>query len=834
MSLFTKTRTYTYVVYSPVMGDSYNTTVKYGNRKEKVPLDVITTREMLALHGQGLNNSSKMKAQLKHLREIHNLPFLKKTSEFGTQKLDTKVMDFSKLETMYSSTIEDISIDVTSDLACEYLYKVTNGKYSSIYDIEDIISNDIIPKFNYNPLVRNVIELKEIYISYLGNSTFAVTAQVKFEITYKGDTTTSTEWSNITVNLPDEFIHLWDMANNPNIYIVKFANGNIIYLDQNSLANFQKQGDSKIEFSVPIGLKFKYISYSPKDAKKMELTRTKLGYQEYKNKKRNRQELLYELIQNNKDIDHDCRINMYLDLYPFKDPKYRADKNWQLFLKGVMRYFARITGIANIDEGKGFTSVSLPPYFLTSDKTFRYMNIEIIKEKVSGPDQTKSTPYCFFEKGKRRYINGFGLAGLAIGLGSITENTKENFAKSFNTMWLCLIVDMGNNKFIKYKLNYSRFYEGLSGVNSSDKIVISTEIISSINKKLNRSLRGKYNADTGQIEIPEIKEEVSNPEEDKALNMLSARGKLWNAFWYNDKDISMAKWDKESKKMKDKIPTGAPENGLSAFDLPKLPMPILMWNMIPYNGKKVAYTSTLLINFILNIKVKESTGFGAFLAIVVAIGFTVLTLGSGAPAAAGAAGSAGGASAGAGAAAGVAASGAAAGATAAGASTALIGVASATAAKAIIIAGAWASAIGSISGNKFLSRVGMAIGLWAGVSGIVNGLNSGFSSLSTLDMLKGVNFVIDVANNLRGLDMEKKLQSMADELKNGQREFEYEKDNRKDMWGGVAKTNAAADEEIDQMMELTLQEGLFEALISHIDIEKNSAVFNDMKYDNTR
>ena len=813
MGLFTKTRTYTYVVYSPVMGDSYNTTVKYGNRKEKVPLDVITTREMLVLHGQGLNNSSKMKAQLKHLREIHNLPFLKKTGEFGTQKLDTKTIDFTKLETMYSSTIEDISIDVTSDLACEYLYKVTNGKYSSIYDIEDIISNYIIPKFNYNPLVssitrskRNVIELKEIYISYLGNSTFAVTAQVKFEITYKGDTTTSTEWSNITVNLPDEFVHLWDMANNPNIYIVKFANGNIIYLDQNSLANFQKQGDSKIEFSVPIGLKFKYISYSPKDAKKMELARTKLGYQEYKNKKRNRQELLYELIQNNKDIDHDCRINLYLDLYPFKDPKYRADKNWQLFLKGVMRYFARITGIANIDEGKGFTSVSLPPYFLTSDKTFRYMNIEIIKEKVSGPDQSKSTPYCFFEKGKARNLNAFRM----LGLRSISKELRnleksEQMTKDFNTIWLCLIVDMGNNKFIKYKLNYSRFYEGLSGVNSSDKIVISTEIISSINKKLNRSLRGKYNPDTGQIEIPEIKEEISQSEEDKALNMLSARGKLRNAFWYDDKDISMAKWDKESKQMKDKIPTGAPENGLSAFDLPKLPMPILMWNMIPYNGKKVAYTSTLLINFILNIKVKESTGFGALLAVVVAVIVTFITWNPGAGAKAGAA-----------------------------TSTALIGVASATAAKVIITVGAWASAIGSISGNKFLSRVGMAIGAWAGISGIVNGLNSGFGSLSTLDMLKGINSVIDIANNLRGLDMEKKLQSMADELKNGQREFEYEKDNRKDIWGGVAKTNAAADEEIDQMMELTLQEGLFEVLISHIDIEKNSAVFNDIKYDNTR
>ena len=810
MGLFTKTRTYTYVVYSPVMGDSYNTTVKYGNRKEKVPLDVITTREMLALHGQGLNNSSKMKAQLKHLREIHNLPMLKKTGEFGTQKLDTKTIDFTKLETMYSSTIQDISTDIFSDLAYEYIYKVSNGKYSSIYDLEDIIVENVIPKIDTNPSRPSVKELKirvlklyDIFISYLGNNTFNVRAKALVEKSYLWGIEerwfVETDWYTLNVTLPEEFKFLWEIANNDNVYIIKFANGNMIHLDSNSLPNFQKQGDSQVEFSVPIGLKFKYISYSPKDAKKMELARTKLGYQEYKNKKRNRQELLYELIQNNKDIDHDCRINMYLDLYPFKDPKYRADKNWQLFLKGVMRYFSRITGIARIDEGKGFTSVSLPPYFLTSDKTFRYMNIEIIKEKVTGPDLSKSTPYCFFEKGKARNLNTFGL----FGLGRIGRESFKN--KDFNTIWLCLIVDMGNNKFIKYKLNYSRFYEGLSGVNSSDKIVISTEIISNINKKLNRSLRGKYNPDTGQIEIPEIKEEISQSEEDKALNMLSARGKLRNAFWYDDKDISMAKWDKESKQMKDKIPTGAPENGLSAFDLPKLPMPILMWNMIPYNGKKVAYTSTLLINFILNIKVKESTGLGALLAVVVAVIVTFITWNPGAGAKAGAA-----------------------------TSTALIGVASATAAKVIITIGAWASAIGSISGNKFLSRVGMAIGAWAGVSGIVNGLNSGFGSLSTLDMLKGVNFVIDVANNLRGLDMEKKLQSMADELKNGQREFEYEKDNRKDIWGGVAKTNAAADEEIDQMMELTLQEGLFEVLISHIDIEKNSAVFNDMKYDNTR
>ena len=261
MGLFTTTETYVYQVYSPVMGDSYTSTVKYGERKEKVPLDVITTREMLVLHGQGLNNSNNMKAQLKHLREIHNLPFLKKTESFGSQIINTKVIDFKKLETMYGSTIQDISTDATSALACEYLYKVSNGKYSSIYDVENVILNDIIYKFDNNSLTPSiakpnskVIGLKNIYISYLGNNTFNVTVQITSEVYIKGGTTTtSTGWRDITVNLPDAFVYLWDMANNPNIYIIKFANGNMIYLDQNSLANFQRQGSTKIEFSVTIG-----------------------------------------------------------------------------------------------------------------------------------------------------------------------------------------------------------------------------------------------------------------------------------------------------------------------------------------------------------------------------------------------------------------------------------------------------------------------------------------------------------------------------------------------------------------------------------------------------
>ena len=794
MSLFTDTETYAYHIYSPVMGDSYNSTVKYGVRKEKVPLDVVTTREMLALHGQGLNNSSNMKAQLKHLREIHNLPMLKKPYEFLSQNINSKVIDFGKLETMFGSTIQDISTNMHSALACEYIYKITNGKYSSIYDIEDVIIDDILSEINEESGIFTtkitVVELKNIFITYIGSNTFNVITQVEIEITSRDPDSTpnvETVWRNFNVNLPDEFTYLWFIANDPNMYVIKFANGNMTHLDSNSLPNFQKQGDSKVEFSIPIILKQKYMSYPYNAAKRVEIARNKLGYQEYKNKKRNRQELLYESVQKNQDIEEDCSVNMYLDIFPFKDPKYRADRNWRLFLKGVMRYFARITGISGIDVGHGLISVLVPPamtiYSIIDNKTFQYMNVEIIKEKVSGPDLTKSTPYCFFEIDKP--------------LNEDSGNKTYNYIKdknkyvleNLNTVWLCLIVDMGNNKFIKYKLNYSRFYDGLQGFNSSEKILRTAEIISNVNKRLPE--RTETKAET---------EEEKNSRFDHIIEKMMSK-KV--GFWHDNRDISLTKWDEESFTLKDKIPTGVPNENLNAFDVPRLPMPKLMWNMIPYSGKKVAYTSTLLINFRLEIEVKEDTGFASFLTFAIAIVITVVTLGTGA-----------------------------------GAASSLIGISNSAVSKAIVIAGTWASAIGSVSGNKYLSYIGTAIGLWAGITGIVNSLSSGLSSLSGWDALtlgsKGVNFVVDIASKVRSLDMEKELQSMADELKNGQKQFEYEKDNRRDMWGGVARTNAAADEEIDQMLELVLQEGLFEVLTSYIDVEKNSVVFNDMKYDNTR
>ena len=798
MGLFTDTETYAYHIYSPVMGDSYNSTVKYGVRKEKVPLDVVTTREMLALHGQGLNNSSNMKAQLKHLREIHNIPMLKKPYEFLSQNINSKVIDFDKLETMYGSTIQDTTTNMYSALASEYIYKITNGKYSSIYDIEDVIIDDILSEINEDPGIFvskfdvkiTVVELKNIFITYIGSNTFNVVAQVEAEKTYRDDgmqTKVETIWRNFNVNLPDEFIYLWFIANDPNMYVIKFANGNMAHLDSNSLPNFQKQGGSKVEFSIPIILKQKYMSYPHNAAKRVEIARNKLGYQEYKNKKRNRQELLYESVQKNQDIKEDCSVNMYLDLYPFKDPKYRADRNWRLFLKGVMRYFARITGINEIDVGHGLISVLVPPtmtiYSIIDNKTFQYMNVEIIKEKVSGPDLTKSTPYCFFEIDKP--------------LNEDSGNKTYNYIKdknkyvleNLNTVWLCLIVDMGNNKFIKYKLNYSRFYEGLQGFNSSEKILSTAEIISNVNKRL--------------PERTEVKAETEEEKNSKFDHIIEKMISKKVGFWHDDRDISLTQWDKESFTLKDKIPTGVPEDDLKAFDVPRLPMPKLMWNMIPYSGKKVAYTSTLLINFRLEIEVKEDTGFASFLTFAIAIVITVVTLGTGA-----------------------------------GAASSLIGISNSAVSKAIVIAGTWASAIGSVSGNKYLSYIGTAIGLWAGITGMVNSLSSGLSSLSGWDALiqgsKGINFVVDIASKVRSLDMEKELQSMVDELKNGQKQFEYEKDNRRDMWGGVARTNAAADEEIDQMLELVLQEGLFEVLISYTDIEKNSTIFNDRKYDNTR
>lgn len=808
MGLFTETETYRYQVYHPVVGDSYNTTVPYGHHKEKVPLDVVTTREMLTLHGRGMNNSNNMKTQLKHLREIHNLPMLRKTSEFQSQKIDVKVIDFSKLEAMYGSRVQDISTDVTSALACEYIYKSTNGKYRSVYDIENVVKDEILPKINKEENLgaivdrssEKVVELLILFITYIGNNTYNVAAyvRVKRKRFSKGDgyiTEFDKVWRNFNVNLPIEFAFLWGMINDSNIYVIKFANGNMAHLDSTFIDNFYKQGDTKLDFSIPVGLK--NVFYSPNDLKKMQLARWKLGYEEYKNKKRNRQELLYESILKNKDIEFPCKVNMYLDLYPFKDPRYRMDKNWRLFLKGVMRYFARITGISQTNTGHGITSVLVPPILLNNDEFFIYMNVEIIKEKVSGPDMSKSTPFCFFEKDEPEVT---GKDDFALGQGWMDWDT--HMIKSLNTIWLCLIVDIGNNEFVKYKLNYSRLYDGLMGFSNSDRIEKSAEIISNINKKLAEEEKEDDKTTTTEDKTSTTEAE-ENSKFDKLITSISRSARLKNAFWHDDKDISITKWDENSYKIKDIIPTGAPDEDLSHFDVPRLPMPLLMWNMIPYSGKKVAYTSTLLVSFILEVEVEEETGFGAVLSFVVAGIITIVTLGAGA-----------------------------------GASSALIGIANSTVSKAIVIAGAWAGAIGGITGNKFLSYFGMAVSAWSGISGLANVLNGGLSSLTTLETLtlgaRGASFIVDTVSKIRSLNMEKELQNMADEIKNGQRQFEYERDNRKDMWGGVARTNCAADEEIDQMLELVLQEGLFEVLTSYTDIEKNSTVFNDRKYDNTR
>ena len=58
-----------------------------------------------------------------------------------------------------------------------------------------------------------------------------------------------------------------------------------------------------------------------------------------------------------------------------------------------------------------------------------------------------------------------------------------------------------------------------------------------------------------------------------------------------------------------------------------------------------------------------------------------------------------------------------------GSGAALIGIGGSTAAKIILTVGIWAGTIGNLTGNKFLSTIGMAIGLWGGISSIANGLN---------------------------------------------------------------------------------------------------------------
>ena len=94
--------------------------------------------------------------------------------------------------------------------------------------------------------------------------------------------------------------------------------------------------------------------------------------------------------------------------------------------------------------------------------------------------------------------------------------------------------------------------------------------------------------------------------------------------------------------------------------------------------------------------------------------------------------------------------------------------------------------------------------------------------------------VSSVATNLYGMSLENKIKGMQEKLDSKQKEWEKEKSDRMNYTGGINKTSSGGDEDFDAYYNIVDQEMLFNLIELSIDTQKNSQVFDDTKFDNTR
>ena len=819
MSFFSKTEKIYYEMHIPVMGDSYTYTVKYGKNREKTPLDARMTREMLQLHAQEFSNVDNMKVQLKDLREIHNIPMLRKTSNF--QSVKGVLLDKQKISSYYGSEVVKMENDLFGNLASEYIVKITNGKYNNVLEIKNYIINTVIPEIEKfigkaDSRKYSIFKIDSIVMNYMGNNVFFLEVQsdlAEHAIDPKEHgqkfTRVISKKVSLLLTFPEELYYIWELVNSEKNILVKLANGNIVYINDDNYDTFTSSSRRELDFSIPIGMK-NTIS-SPKDYKTLEIAKQKLYYQEKKNKKRNRQELLYETLQKSTELENACFLNMYLDLYPFKDPTIRNDKNWRLFLKGVMRYFARICNIAEVDNGRGNIFVEIP-LGVSLRKTPMYMNIEMTKEVVPTLYNNQKPINIFEELLKRNNGNVSSIIGNATGqnpqfsvatpLCFFEYENKQNDNPKYSDrkeVWLYLVVEAIPGKYIKYGLNFSKFYNGLTGVN------VGRSLSFTILKEVNEEFRNKYSNEgfIGKDYYNNMDEDIERSRVHEALEHYMLEFDKSTRWWNYTDDATLWKIDKNTGKIKYEIPQQFQLNDTSDttandIEVPRMPMPILMWNMIPYSAKKVSYTSSLLLYTVIIQEVETSTGWGEAISFIVTMGAMIFSAGTlGAAIAAGTA------------------------------------TATSTAISIAAMVGSLVALAGSLSGNKIVSLIGTIISVVTSIGNITQSFDklSTFKKLTTIaDVLTDVNRIV---TNFRNINFEQALVQQAEDLQKSKDNFEKEIDSRLDTWGGVVRTSAAADEEIDQLQFLTSTD--FLGYIVEQSIEPNFEInHNDRKYDNTR
>ena len=872
-------------LYVPTVVDQYDKTIKINREDNNMySLEVTALKTLLNNKFNGASSKDSFEANLKRLREIHHIGMSRRLRTFARNETrNLKTLDTKKIEKEFGSTVVTIENSIHTDIMDRYLQQETGGNVNNLEEFFDhflpYIDKDIkaeIKKKNEpaisslrrswfaninsseinftekNGFLRaffpdvdythyTLLHYLDLQYSYLGGGLY------DFQVTYlcevcnarknrKNNIYTKTFVNNFTISLPDYISGILEILDGVDFRLVELQDGRIVKILMSDNRFFTIL-NKKIEFSPPVALKG--ISLDEKEARYTRLIRQKLGYEELPYKKKNREEKILDGIAGNSKIVN-AEIGLFLDLFPFKNKNIRKKKEWQLFLKGVMKYFCSLAGVP-AEGGMGFVSVRVPNNvsYVRYDggggdgksQHGQFLNINIQKRYRD----TKPPEVCFFSQqisnrnvllhlvtsdGKDGYFEyildysffyrgiassgtatGIGL-GLAAGDAVFNYLNKERFDfyfghakaelrdfKSPSTPGALHILQ----KYFEFEIEIGsppskpdRYNSFTIHKNYFNRTVTETQNIYQAEFKYHYNYDyGGETTNFGSGEGTYISsifpnENSLNPYEHiDTIKGLRARG---GSFWDNAGDDNRTQIDWENK--------GSMKDGFVGANVhPRLPMPIRLWNSIPYRGKFVAYNSSLLIKTRYKERVKVRKGWVKFVAPVIQIVGAVIAcffppVG-----------------------------------------VAIIAVGTALAVAGVFLDIEWMTMVGTAAAS------GALMGLSGGGDG--GSIGSALSSALTSPMTY-VALAVQIAINMYGNSLEAKIKGMQNELKEMEENWEKEVDSRVNPLGGIGKTSSGGDEDFDNFYSLMDQEYLAQALLTASDVEMSSPVFNESKYDNTR
>ncbi|WP_086255493.1 DUF456 domain-containing protein [Campylobacter vicugnae] len=883
-------------LYVPTVVDRYDKTIKINREDNNMyPLEVTALKTLLNNKFNGASSKDSFEANLKKLREIHHIGMSRRLRTFAKNETgNLKTLDTKKIEKEFGSPVVTIENSIHTDIMDRYLQQETGGNIKDLDEffnhfipyidkeikaeikkknepgilalraskwgeenasiLNFIEKNGFIPNktywfehIKYAATLYTLIHYLDLQYSYLGGGLYDFQVTYLCEVTsipegwgfpLKNTSYTKTVVNNFTISLPDYISGVLEILDGADFRLVELQNGKIVKILMSD-SRFFTILNKRIEFSPPVALKG--ISLDEKEARYTRLIRQKLGYEELPYKKKNREEKILDGIAGNSKVVN-AEIGLFLDLFPFKNKNIRRKKEWQLFLKGVMKYFCSLAGVP-AEGGMGFVSVKVPNNvsYVRYDggggdgkgQHGQFLNINIQKRYRD----TKPPEVCFFsqqisnrnvllhlvtsdgDKGYFEYIldysffyRGIASSGTATGIGlGLTAGdavfnylNKERFDFYFKHAKAELrdFKSPGSLGALHILQDYFEFEIELGsppsrprGYNSFtihknyfNRTVTETQNIYQAEFKYhyNYSYGGdSYNTGSGEgtyISSIYPTENSLNPYEHiDTIKGLKARG---GSFWDNANDDNRTQIDWENK--------GKMEDGFVGANIhPRLPMPIRLWNSIPYRGKFVAYNSSLLIKTRYKERVKVAKGWAKFIAPVLAIVGAVISF-----------------------------------------FLPPVGVAIMVGASALVaIAGVlldieWMTMVGSAVASGALLGYGISTGIEAGIGGTI--------SAALTSPMTYIALALQIGINMYGNSLEAKIKGMQNELKEMEENWEKEVDSRVNPLGGIGKTNSAGDEDFDNFYSLMDQEYLSQSLFLASDVEMSSPVFNDSKYDNTR